>query len=173
MNKKEHLVNKTLKETDLSHMTMDEVERKAPIEEPEMQEESLEAVAAREGAYYIKPKRRLSPPLGKLPSKLKTAHKRDWEYVKGIYENFAVPGEALTFSLCLYPGDPDYLWEIPCNVVCYIPRMVAKHLENVQKYHTFNYRQRGGELRADEFTHNFEPTGTTYRGKFRPLEAFR
>lgn len=157
---------------DLSRLSVDEIS-KAVSDEPLPQEESLESVAKREGALYIKPKRRLSPPLGQLPEKLKREHERAWEYVKGIYENYVVNGEAITFSLCLYPGDADYLWEIPPNVPVYVPRMIAKHLEEVQKYHTFGYLETPqSNWKPDEFTHQFRATGVHYRGKFRPLGAF-
>lgn len=158
---------------DLNKLTVDEIHRTAVAEEPEAQQESLEAVARREGCQYIKPKRRLSPPMGQLPEKLKKEHSRAWEYVKGVYENYVVNGEAITFSLCLYPGDADYLWEIPPNVPVYVPRMVAKHLEEVQKYHTFSYLETPmDQWRSDDFTHQFRATGIKYRGKFRPLGAF-
>lgn len=158
---------------DLNKLTVDEINRTAVEDEPVAQAESLEMIAKREGAVYIKPKRRLSPPLGTLPEKLKVEHKRAWEYVKGIYENYVINGEPLTFSLCLYPGDADYLWEIPCNVPVYVPRMVAQHLEEAQKYHSFNYIEKPSQQwTSDEFTHQFRATGTHYRGKFRPVGAF-
>jgi hypothetical protein len=51
--------------------------------------------------------------------------------------------------------------------------MVAKHLEEVQKYHTFTYTEAPQtQWRADEFTHQFKVSGTHYRGKFRPIGAF-
>lgn len=158
---------------DLNQMTMDRIEATAERSEPAYQPETLEAIAKREGALYIKPKRRLSPPLGTLPEKLKDEHKRAWEYVKGIYENYVISGEPITFNLCLYPGDADYQWEIPCNIPVYVPRMVAQHLEETQKYHTFSYIERPQNRWApDDFTHQFSTTGTHYRGKFRPVGAF-
>lgn len=157
---------------DLDKLTVDEV-NKTKDEEPEIQEESLENRCKREGVRYIKPKRRLSAPLGTLPEKLKRQHKHDWEYVKGIYENFAIPGEAITFSLCLYPGDADYLWEVPANIPVAVPRLVAKHLEEVQRHHQFGHREKPSALLSpDNFMHEFQVTGTTYRGKFRPIGAF-
>lgn len=166
----------------LNRMTVDEINRSAPSAEPAPQEASLEEIAKREGALYIKPKRRLNPPLGSLdncknPEKIKREHARAWEYVKGIYENYVVSGEPITFSLCLYPGDADYLWEIPCNRVVYVPRMVAQHLEEVQKYHTFSQLAPNsdpsplsvGEVEGMRW---FRPSGTHYRGKFRPVGAF-
>ncbi len=157
---------------DLDKLTVDEVNT-TKTEEPEIQEISLEQKCKNEGIPYIKPKRRLSPPLGTLPNKIKEEHKRGWEYVKGIYENYQVPGEEINFSLCLYPGDADYLWSIPSNVPVAIPRMVAKHLEEVQQYHLFDHRKKSPDLlRSDSFTHSFEVTGIKYRGKFRPIGAF-
>jgi len=162
---------------DLNKLSVDVVNEVAPHCEPEVQIESLESVARREGIQYVKPKRRLSPPLGTLPDKLKNEHKRAWEYVKGIYENYVINGEALTFSLCLYPGDADYMWEIPANVPVYVPRMVAQHLEETQKYHTFSQLGATSEpaaMHSEEVGAMkwFKPTGTHYRGKFRPIGAF-
>jgi hypothetical protein len=159
---------------DMNSLSIDRVNEMAPkTEEPLPQEESLEQIAKKEGTLYIKPKRRLSPPLGTLPEKLKSEHKRAWEYVKGIYENYVVNGEPITFSLCLYPGDADYMWEIPPNIPVYVPRMVAKHLEEVQKYHSFGFIERAPNAwQKDEFTHQFAATGTHFRGKFRPIGAF-
>lgn len=162
---------------DLSTLTVDRVEQLAPKVDAEIQEESLENIAKREGIPYIKPKRRLSPPIGTLPEKQKHEHQRAWEYVKGIYENYVINGEPITFSLCLYPGDADFLWEIPCNIPVYVPRMVAKHLEEAQKYHTFSQIAATtdpapmslGEVDGMRW---FRPTGTHYRGKFRPIGAF-
>jgi hypothetical protein len=176
----EKLVNAVADVQDnLNSLSVDAINEKAPCQEPEPQEKSLEEIAKSEGALYIKPKRRLSPPLGclndcKNPEKIKRQHARDWEYVKGVYENIAVPGEAIKFSLCLYAGDPDYLWEIPCNVPVYVPRMVARHLESVQQYHQFGHIEKPSKLQSvDEFTHELNVIGTSYRGKFRPMEAFR
>jgi hypothetical protein len=90
-----------------------------------------------------------------------------------MYENYVINGEPVTFGLCVYAGDADYLWEIPANVPVYVPRMVAKHLEEVQKYHTFTYLENPmNNLRPDDFTHQFRVDGTHYRGKFRAIGAF-
>lgn len=158
----------------LDSMSVDKINASAPKAiEPIPQEMSLKERAKLEGVRYIEPKRRLSPPLGKLPEKLKAKHAHDWEYVKGIYENYIVIGEPITFNLCMYPGDADYMWEVPANVPVYVPRMVAKHLEECQAYHTFNYVEKASqEWRANEETHQFKVTGTHYRGKFRPIGAF-
>lgn len=167
----------------LNRMTVDEINRTAPLVEPTPQAESLEEIAKREGCLYIKPKRRLNPPLGSLdncknPEKIKKEHARAWEYVKGIYENYVISGEAITFSLCLFPGDADYLWEIPCNRVVYVPRMVAQHLEEVQKYHTFSQLATTSEpspmsMGDVDGMRWFRASGTHYRGKFRPVGAFQ
>lgn len=158
----------------MNSLTVDEVNSTAPkAAEPEPQEMSLKERAKREGARYIEPKRRLSPPLGKLPEKQKAEHARDWEYVKGIYENYVVSGEPLTFNYVKYAGDADYMWEVPANTPVYVPRMIAKHLEDIQSYHTFDYIEKGSQYwHANEETHQFRVTGTHYRGKFRPIGAF-
>jgi hypothetical protein len=157
----------------ISTLTVDEINKKAPDAEPEIQEMSLKERAKLENVRYIEPKRRLSPPLGTLPEKLKAEHKHAWEYVKGMYENYVINGEPITFSYCQYPGDADYMWEIPSNTPVYVPRMIAKHLEEIQKYHQFEYREKtNNSWRPDDFTHQFNVTATHYRGKFRALGAF-
>lgn len=162
---------------DLNALTMDAVQEAAPEAEYIVQKASLKELAKLENAQYIEPKRRLSPPLGKLPEKLKKQHASDWEYVKGIYENYVVNGEPITFSYCKYAGDADYMWEIPANVPVYVPRMIAKHLEECQQYHTFTKVDanadpgivRDNELETFKW---FRPTATHYRGRFRAIGAF-
>lgn len=155
----------------LNDLTVDKVDQ-TKGKEPEIQSISLENKFKADGFNYIKP-RRLSAPLGKLPKKLIKEHKRAWEYVTGIYENIDIPGEAIKFAYCEYSGDADYLWIIPCNVPVAVPRMIAHHLEEVQKYHKFVYRENvDHSLQADNFTHTFQVSGTHYRGKFRSIGAF-
>lgn len=157
---------------DLNKLSVDTINT-TEDKEPEIQEISMENKCKEQGIPYIKPSRRLSAPMGKLPEKQKAEHKRAWEYVKGIYENFHIPGEAITFPLCLYPGDADYLWVIPANIPVAVPRLVAKHLEETQKYHQFAYREKPTDiLQTDSFTHSFSVSGVQYRGKFRPIGAF-
>jgi hypothetical protein len=158
----------------LDSLSVDNIKKTAPAaKQKDPQKESLKKRAEIEGAKYIEPKRRMSPPVGKLPDALKKQHAHDWEYVKGIYENYVVTGEPLTFSLCLYPGDPDYMWEIPANTPIYVPRMVAKHLEETQAYHSFGYMEKSSQdWKVNGYTHQFAVTGTHYRGKFRPIGAF-
>ena len=137
-----------------------------------VQEISLKERAKMEDILYIEPKRKMSA-FGKLLECEKKAHAHDWEYVKGILENQIVEGEPVSFWYCKYGGDHDCLWEIPCNRTVYLPRMIAKHLEEVMQYHTFGYVQRPDtEWTTDEWTHKFGVTGTKYRAKFRPTEAF-
>lgn len=153
--------------------TINELAPKAVI--PDVQEMSLKERAKLENVLYIEPKRTLTRPSKeeKLPEKLKKQHARDWEYVKGMLENFELTGESVEFSLKLYPTDPDYLWEVPSNVPVYVPRLVAKHLEETMKYHTFTYVDIPAERwKVNDFTHRFKPTGTHYRAKFRSVGAF-
>ena len=54
---------------------------------------------------------------------------------------------------------------VPANVPIYVPRMVAKHLEEVQKYHKFTYLEvPNDKWRTDDFTHQFSVSETHYRG---------
>ena len=169
----EELARSTMRlQDDLNKLNIDEI-NKVQADDPEIQEMSFENKCKADGVRYIESKRRLSSPMGTLPEKLKKEHKRAWEYVRGMYENFASVGEAITFSLCMYPGDADHLWEIPANVPVAVPRFVAKHLEEVQKYHQFNYVEAPTyALGKDNFTHRFKVSGVQYRGKFRPIGAF-
>jgi hypothetical protein len=156
---------------DLKKLSVDEINN-IEVSEPEI-EITMEMKCKQDGTRYIKPRRRLSPPIGKVPDKQKKEHERAWEYVIGMYQNIAVDGEPLRFSLCLYPGDADYEWEIPANVPVAVPRMVAKHLEEAQKYHNFAYLENAStHLQKDGFTHSFGVSGVNYRGKFRAIGAF-
>jgi hypothetical protein len=171
---KEELVKQTIEQQKaLDSLTVDKIAETVVVE-PEIQTKiTMKELAASEGIPYIEPKRRLTGPLGKLPDKLKQEHARAWEYVKGIYENFECPGDSIKFSLSLYPGDSDYLWEVPANRPVYVPRMVANHLESCQMYHKFAYiDMASNQLGPGGHMQNFAPTQTTYRGKFRPIGAF-
>lgn len=173
----ENLVKKVASATEMGDLTVDKINELAP-KAPDMEELRLTAKqkASQEGVRWIEPKRKLQA-IGKLPEKLREEHARAWEYVKGIYENFVVNGEPVEFWHCHYPGDPDCLWVIPSNVPVYVPRMIAKHLEETQKYHTFGAiaptsdptPRPAHEVEAMRW---FAPTGTHYRGKFRAIGSF-
>lgn len=172
--KNEELVKEVVEmTTQMSELTVDKL-NETPVAEPEIQTKlTNKELADSLGVRYIEPKRKMAP-FGTLPEKLKSEHQRDWEYVKGIYENIESVGESVEFWYCKYPGDPDCLWSIPANVPVFVPRMIAKHLEEHQRYHKFDYIQRPeGQWGPDEFTHEFRPAQTVYRGKFRPIEAFK
>lgn len=159
---------------DMNAMSVDKINELAPKVEAEEIEKplSMRERAALENARYIEPKRTLKA-FGTLPEKLKREHAHAWEYVKGMFENYIVNGESITFWLSLYPGDPDCLWEIPPNVAVYIPRHVAKHLEEIMKYHSFSFLEKPKERwRPGDEMEFFAPTGTHYRGKFRAIGAF-
>lgn len=172
---KEDLVKSTIDlQENMNSLSQDKVNEMAP--KPDIDEKpqlSLKEKARLANAVFIEPIRKLTP-FGKLPDSLKKEHAYDWEYVTGIFENVIINGEPLRFWYSKYPGDPDCLWEIPCNKPLYLPRMIAKHLEEGLKYHTFTYREIPQERqRPDEFTHEFIPTGTHYRGKMRAVDSFR
>lgn len=157
---------------DLNAMTVDEV-NKTPVAEVETEiKMSKKEMAKLENVPYLEPLRKLVA-VGILPEKLKSRHAYDWEYVKGIFENFEVSGEPVTFWYSKYPGDPDCLWEVPCNIPVYVPRMIAQHLEEVMKYHKFDYVETDVKSwKSDQFTHQLRPIATHYRGKFRSIGAF-
>lgn len=162
---------------DLSNLSVDTINEMAPAAVEKEIRLTTKQIAEMEGVAYITPKRQLQA-FGKLPEKLKQQHARAWEYVKGIYENYVISGEPVEFWYCEYPGDPDCLWSIPCNVPVYIPRMIANHLEECQKYHTFSQIAQTAEptpMKDNEVSSMkwFRPTGTHYRGKFRAVGSFR
>jgi len=179
----EEIVNSTFNlHSEMNNLTQDEIVRHAssPVE-PEVQVETLKQKALRTGALWIEPKRKM-PCLGTLPEKWKKDREYDWEYVQGIYENQIIDGEPESFWFVKWPGDPDCLWEVPCNRPVYVPRMIAHHLSGevdrntglqAQVYHTFDYVEKPAQqCQKNEFTHAFRSTGTHYRGKFRPVGAF-
>lgn len=167
------LVKSTINmQTELSALTVDKIAETPKTEVEPQTKLTTKQIAANENIQYIEPRKRIKG-IGTLPEKLKKQHDHDWEYVKGIAENYEVVGEPICFWLSLYPGDPDCLWEIPVNRPVYVPRMIAKHLESVMEYHSFNYIEKPTtQWKTDEFTHNFAPSATHYRGKFRPIGAF-
>ena len=173
MRKEEKLVQSVIEtEQSLKELTVDKINETPDVELEPQTKLTNRQLADSLGCKYIEPLSKLKA-IGTLPEKLRKQHARDWEYVKGIYENINEIGQAITFSLCLYPGDPDCVWKIPANTPVYVPRMVANHLENVQQYHTFSHVEKApNQLAVDEFTDEFQVTGTMYRGKFRPIGAF-
>lgn len=160
----------------MSGMTVDRINELAPEAEVDEVRMTAKQKAEMEGVRYIEPKRRLQG-FGTLPEKLKKEHARAWEYVLGIYENYVVNGEPVEFWYCQYPGDPDCLWSVPANVPVYVPRMIAKHLEECQKYHSFAKLEGSTDPRPMasnevEAMRWFTPSGTHYRGKFRAIGQF-
>jgi len=156
----------------LSTLSVDAINKMAPEAEAPELEMTMKQRADAEGARYIVPTQKM-PAFGKLPEKQRKDHERDWQYVRGLYENYTVIGESIKFWFSKYPGDPDCLWEIPANVPVYVPRMIAKHLEEAQVYHSFSeFHESSQPVHADAVLQQFRPTRTHYRGKFRPVGAF-
>ncbi len=162
---------------EMNQLTVDKINEVAPQADVAELKMSMKEKAAMEGARYIEPKRKFKG-LGVLPAKLKKDHARAWEYVKGVYENMMVNGEPIEFwHNGDLPGDPDCLWNIPANVPVYVPRFIAKHLEECQKYHSFSAISTNAEPRAMsagevESMRWFYPSATHYRGKFRAIGSF-
>lgn len=176
MNKKTESLVKSVVELheDMNALTVDKINNTAPApQEIEPQTKlSMREIAKMENIPYCEPVRKLGA-FGTLPEKQKRDHERDWEYVKGIFENEVCRGEPIRFWFSKYAGDPDCMWEIPANRPVYVPRMIALHLETVMQYHTFDYIEKPSNIwRKDDFTHQFSTTGTFWRGKFRPIGAF-
>lgn len=160
-------------ENSLNKLTVDEI-KNTPVTEPEPQTLlTNKEIADSMNIRYIEPIRKLQP-FGTCPQQLKKDRDHDWEYVKAIYENYDDIGECAEFWLSKYPGDPDCLWRIPANVPVFVPRMVAKHLSEIQKYHIFDYGAKPNQeiLKHGDFTHEFHVKETKYRGKMRPLGVY-
>ena len=158
----------------MNTLTVDKINDSAP--EPEETEPqvklSLKEIAKLENIPYIEPTSQLGA-FGKLPEKLRKQHERDWEYVKGMLENNVSPGQYVDFWYSIYPGDPDCYWIVPANRVCYVPRMIATHLEKAMKFHQFDYVEKPSNTwRKDDYQQELITTSTHYRAKFRAIGAF-
>jgi len=172
-------------QSEMSSLTQEKIQEVAPKAIEKGLELSMKERAKIENAQYIEPSRKLKA-IGELKAEWRPKRERDWEYVKGIFQNENEGGrinnEPKKFWFRKWPGDPDCLWEIPVNVPVYVPRMIAKLLSGEQdedtgiqamKFHTFDFvDQPVNNFRPDSFTHEFRPTGTHYTGKFSPLGAF-
>jgi hypothetical protein len=169
----------------MNSLSIDAVNERAPLPEEQEIPPSLKQKALKEGAIWLEPKVKLQG-FGKLKAEWKKHHAHDWEYVCGIFQPENIAGrpsmEPKTFWFCKWAGDPDCLWEVPVNRKVYLPRMVALHLSGerdpltgmeAMKYHSFDYLQSPETYwRPDQFTHQFGPTGTHYRGRFVPIGVF-
>lgn len=162
---------------EISHMTVDKVNEMAPMPTEKELRLTAKQKATDEGVPFIEPKRQFKA-FTAVPEKFRRAHEHAWEYVKGIYENYVINGEPIEFWYNGdLPGQPDCLWSIPCNKPVYIPRFLAKHLEECQKYHSFSNVDGNSEPRAVashevESMRWFAATGTHFRGRFRAIGAF-
>ena len=168
---------------EMNALTVDKINDTAPvaIEKEAQTKLSTKELAKMEGVPYIEPMRKLQP-FGTLPEKWRKMRDRDWEYVKGIYENEASRGEPIRFTFSKWPGDPDCMWEVPANKPVYVPRMIAKLLSgekdeetgvSAMNYHTFEHIEKMPQLqRKDDFMHQFSVIGTQSRGKFRAIGSF-
>ncbi|MGE5685183.1 MAG: hypothetical protein ACM3ZS_08585 [Nitrososphaerota archaeon] len=162
---------------EISQMSVDKINEMAP--QPTEKELRLTAKqkASEEGVPFIEPQR-VFKAFTAVPEKFKKAHAYSWEYVKGIYENYVINGEPLKFRYNgEIPGEDDAEWVIPCNKPVYVPRFIAKHLEECQKYHSFSQVDGNSDPRAVashevESMRWFAPTGTHFRGRFRAIGAF-
>ncbi len=183
--KKKNIVEQVIGiQEQMNTLTQDRVNEIAPKAELAELPISIKERAKLEGAYYIEPNKKM-PPFGKLDSKHQKERDRDWEYVCGIFQPDATGGygatESKKFWFCKWAGDSDCLWEIPLNVKCYVPRMIAVHLSGekqstgmeAMKFHKFDYKMKSKiENIFGEHTHGFSPIATHYTGRFVPLGAF-
>lgn len=169
----------------MSTLTVDKVNEIAPEAAETEIKLSVKERAKLENIRYIEPKRVLQA-IGKLKPEWKKIRDYDWEYVKGMFQGEVINGvtslEPKSFWFAKWPGDQDTFWEIPVGVPVYVPRMIAIYLSGERekdtgmesmKYHTFDYLQRPeSHLRKDDFTHQFSPVSTVYRGRFVPMGVF-
>ncbi len=172
-------------QSEMSSLTLDKVNEIAPKAEEVEVKVSMKDKAKAEGAKYIEPKKTL-PPVGTLKPEWKKKRDYDWQYVKGMFQPDTSSGRATnepkSFWFSKWAGDPDCWWEIPVNTPVYVPRMIAYYLSGEKdedtgmesmKYHSFDYVQRPEPYwRTDDFTHQFSPTATHYRGRFVPMGVF-
>ncbi len=172
-------------QSEMSSLTMDKVAETAPKAEEAELKMTTKQKAELEGIRYITPKKQLQA-FGVLKPEWKKFRDYDWQYVKGIFQGESINGrpsmEPKTFWFCKWAADPDCLWEVPVGVPVYLPRMVAYYLSGEKdehtgmesmKYHTFDYLQRPtAHWRNDDFTHQFSPTNTVYRGRFVAIGSF-
>jgi hypothetical protein len=184
---KEKLVKTLLENQEqMNALTVDKVAELAPAPVETVDVKALmREKAKQEGALFLEPKRKLQS-VGKLAEKDRKMHAHDWEYVCGIFQPEVTGSRPSTepyeFWFAKWPGDPDCLWSIPVNRKVYVPRMIALHLSGeketftgieTMKYHTFDYLQKPeSHWRPDDFTHQFSPITTIYRGRFIAAGAF-
>lgn len=171
--------------TEMSAMNVDTINEVAPKAEEAEAQLTTKQKAAADGVRYIEPKKKLQA-FGTLKAEWKKKRDHDWEYVLGMFQSEVINGrsssEPKSFWHCKWPGDSDCWWEIPVNVPVYVPRMIAFYLSGEKdvdtgmesmKYHTFDYVERPTPYwKPDDFTHQFAPTGTHYRGRFVPIGVF-
>jgi len=168
--------------TEMSKMNVDKINEIAPQAQETEVPLTAKQRAQAEGARYIEPKKKLQA-FGTFKEEWRRKYNYDWEYVRGMFQSEVINGRSSTEPKCFWfskwPGDPDCYWEIPVNVPVYVPRMIAYYLSGEKdtdtgmesmKYHTFDYIERPTPYwKSDEFTHQFAPTGTHYRGRFVPI----
>ncbi len=182
MKKEKNAVESVLElQSSMNELTVDKVLADAPkVEETELKIDYKD-IAKREGIRYIEPYKK-HPPIGTLPAKWKIMHARDWEYVKGVFENYESAGESFKFTFCKWPGDPDCHWEVPAGIPVYVPRMIAKLLSGekdeqtgikAMEYHQFGHQPLpSSSLRPMSEMEQLAVLSTSCRGKFRALGAF-
>jgi hypothetical protein len=185
MRKKDiELVESTITmQKDMNALSVDKINETAPreLDTESHTKLSTKEIAAMEGIPYLEPLRKFQA-FGTLKPEWKKERDRDWEYVKGIFENEVNRGEPIRFTFSKWPGDPDCMWEVPSNKPVYIPRMIAKLLSGeidestgikAMQYHSFDHIAKPEtNWQKDQFTHQFSATGTYSRGKFRAMGAF-
>ncbi|CAB4126523.1 hypothetical protein UFOVP80_22 [uncultured Caudovirales phage] len=172
-------------QSEMSSLTTDKISETAPEAKDEYDVSEVKKKAEKENAIFIEPKIRMQA-FGKLKPDWKKKRDYDWEYVKGSFQPEIVNGrpsmEPRKFWHCKWPGDQDCFWDIPVDRPVYVPRMIAKLLSGekeddtgieAMKFHTFDYMERPTPYwKPDQFTHQFQPTGTNYRGRFVQIGAY-
>ncbi len=126
--------DKSVKEMTLDKMSL------AP-ERP--QEEQTKMSGREQKAYdapYIKPVRSINSK-ERFNEAYREEHKRAWEYVKVICENFEIIGEQIEMWTKKFAGDAADFWKIPVNKPIYVPRLVAKQIAAC-KYHRITMEEK-------------------------------
>lgn len=90
---------------------------------------------------YLKPKRSI-PSREKFNERFRESYNRDKEYVHYTVQHEEIKGETVELWTKPYPGLPAEEWAIPSGKPVWIPRYVAKKLEEGCVYHRLRTEDR-------------------------------
>lgn len=121
------------KEETVSKLSLDDM-NKAPIQETEGQTKISQKEARNSNDVYLKPVKSIYTM--EAPAKWQEATRaRAWERVKVVAENKSLKGDAIELWTKRFKGDNADFWIVPVNVPIWIPRLLARQIEEDCKYH--------------------------------------